>query len=240
MNKQKSANQSLQSEIDSISGRSSTEPGSRTRDASGRATPTAFDGELSRRFQTLQIQHSTIQAELSASRDVLAAREREVELLRQRVDEAEKELDGMREELGQAQARIETLLEMGQGGFAGSEDGDGVRSEEGSEEASMAFDKVRQPVVRSFLTKADEQFSKELKQWDRTRGTESESEDDDTAQYNHHLSHVAGAQAATRQAQSPQTQSQSLKQGAAWGVKAGDKTQGHKRNSSGNSGDWTQ
>jgi hypothetical protein len=58
-----------------------------------------------------------------------------VELLRQRVEEAEKELEGMREELGQAQARIETLLEMG--------DGDEGRSEEGSEEASMAFDKVR-------------------------------------------------------------------------------------------------
>ena len=65
----------------------------------------------------------------------MAAREREVELLRQRVEEAEKELEGMREELGQAQARIETLLEMG--------DGDEGRSEEGSEEASMAFDKVR-------------------------------------------------------------------------------------------------
>jgi hypothetical protein len=58
-------------------------------------------------------------------------------LLRQRVEEAEKELEGMREELGQAQARIETLLEMG--------DGDEGRSEEGSEEASMAFDKVSWP-----------------------------------------------------------------------------------------------
>ena len=67
----------------------------------------------------------------------MAAREREVELLRQRVEEAEKELEGMREELGQAQARIETLLEMG--------DGDEGRSEEGSEEASMAFDKVSKP-----------------------------------------------------------------------------------------------
>jgi len=50
----------------------------------------------------------------------------------------------MREELGQAQARIETLLEMG--------DGDEGRSEEGSEEASMAFDKVSRPIGRhSFL-----------------------------------------------------------------------------------------
>jgi len=141
LNKQKLANQSLQSEIDSLSGRQSTEPGSRTREASGRATPTAFDGELSRRMQTLQIQHQTLQAELSASRDVLAAREREVDLLRTRVEEAEREVGVLRDELGQAQVRIETLLEMGQG----SEDGLGVeRSEEGSsEEASMAFDKVR-------------------------------------------------------------------------------------------------
>ena len=72
----------------------------------------------------------------------MAAREREVELLRQRVEEAEKELEGMREELGQAQARIETLLEMG--------DGDGERSEEGSEEASMAFDKVSRPGRQAF------------------------------------------------------------------------------------------
>jgi hypothetical protein len=63
-----------------------------------------------------------------------------VELLRQRVEQAEKELEGMREELGQAQARIETLLEMG--------DGDEGRSEEGSEEASMAFDKVSRPIGR--------------------------------------------------------------------------------------------
>lgn len=143
LNKQKSANQSLQSEIDSLSGRSSTEPGSRTRDASGRATPT-FDGELSRKFQTIQIQNQTLQAELSASKDVLSAREREVDLLRQRVDEAEKVVQSLRVELEQAQARIETLLEMGE---------DGVRSEEGSDEASMAFDKVRQlrPIGRPYL-----------------------------------------------------------------------------------------
>ena len=76
-----------------------------------------------------------------------------MELLRQRVEEAEKELEGMRDELGQAQARIETLLEMG--------DGDEGRSEEGSEEASMAFDKVRQagrpslsPAIRLSLSSA--------------------------------------------------------------------------------------
>jgi hypothetical protein len=52
----------------------------------------------------------------------------------------------MREELGQAQARIETLLEMG--------DGDEGRSEEGSEEASMAFDKVCRirPIGRLLLS----------------------------------------------------------------------------------------
>lgn len=145
LNKQKLANQSLQSEIDSISGRSSTEPGSRTRDASGRATPTAIDGEMSRRYQTLQNQHTALQAELAASRDVLAAREREVDLLQMRVTEAEREVEVMRDELAQAQNRITTLLEMNQPGFEGSEDEDGLgrRSSIGSsEEASMAFDKV--------------------------------------------------------------------------------------------------
>jgi len=133
--------------MDSLSGRSSTEPGSRTRDASGRATPTAFDGELSRRMQSLQTQHSALQAELSASRDVLSAREREVDLLRMRVEEAEREVEVLRDELAQAQHRISTLLEMGQPGFeGGSEDGEGGAGRRdslgSSEEASMAFDKV--------------------------------------------------------------------------------------------------
>lgn len=149
LTKQKAANQTLQTEIDSLSGRTSTEPGSRTRDASGRATPTAFDGEASRRLQSLQSQHSALQAELAASRDVLAAREREVELLRMRVDEAEREVEVLRDDLAQAQNRITTLLEMNQPGFQmgddeyGDRDGAGRRDSMGSsEEASMAFDKV--------------------------------------------------------------------------------------------------
>jgi len=179
LNKQKSANQALQSEIDVLHGRSSNEPGSRTRDATGRAsTPTAVDGELSRRLQSLQSQHSALQAELSASRDVLAAREREVDVLRMRVEEAEREVEVLRDDLAQAQHRITTLLEMNQPGFhLGSEDESEVHrsrrdSAGSSEEASMAFDK----------------FSKELKQWDKTRlsqdmnGHEHESDDDDTTQ----------------------------------------------------------
>lgn len=149
MNKQKTANNALQAEIDQLHGRSS-EPGARTRDASGRSTP-SIDGELSRRFATLQSQHTTLQAELQASRDVLSAREREVELLRMRVEEAEREVEVLRDDLTQAQHRISTLLEMGGGnGFGlGSEDGhEEMRSEEGSEEASMAFDKVSAGVRR--------------------------------------------------------------------------------------------
>ena len=150
MNKQKESNKSLQSEMDHLAGRSS-EPGARTRDASGRNTPSSasMESDLSRRLDKLQNQHNALQAELQASRDVLAAREREADVLRMRCEEAEREVEGLRDDLTQAQQRINTLLEMGGGGgyHLGSEDGDGLdldrrRSAGSSEEASMAFDKV--------------------------------------------------------------------------------------------------
>ena len=141
LNKQKQSNTSLQTEIDQLRGRPS-EAGARTRDASGRSTP-GGDGETSRRLATLQSQHSALQAELQASRDVLTAREREVDIMRMRVEAAEREVENLRDELAQAQHRISTLLEMGGGtGFGIGDDNEDMRSEDGSEEASMAFDKV--------------------------------------------------------------------------------------------------
>jgi len=144
LNKQKAANSTLQAEIDGITGRSSTEPGARTRDASGRATPSANEAELHRRMDKLQTQHNALQAELAASRDVLSAREREVEVLRMRCEEAEREVDTLREDLSQAQQRINTLLDMGGEGFGLGSDDDRRQSlgSATSEEASMAFDKV--------------------------------------------------------------------------------------------------
>ena len=63
-----------------------------------------------------------------------------------RVDEAEREVEVLRDDLAQAQNRITTLLEMNQPGFqmeGDYEDGAGRRDSMGSsEEASMAFDKV--------------------------------------------------------------------------------------------------
>lgn len=64
-----------------------------------------------------------------------------------RVDEAEREVEVLRDDLAQAQNRITTLLEMNQPGFQmgddGYEDGAGRRDSVGSsEEASMAFDKA--------------------------------------------------------------------------------------------------
>lgn len=143
LNKQKAANVSLQTEMDGLTGRSSNEPGGRTRDASGRATPSSADGEISRRLDKLQTQYNALQAELSASRDVLSAREREVEVLRMRCEEAEREVEVLRDDLAQAQQRISTLLDMGEGGFGLGSDEDNRRDSAGSsEEASMAFDKV--------------------------------------------------------------------------------------------------
>lgn len=128
--------------MDSLTGRSSTEPGARTRDASGRATPSLADPEVNRRLEKLQAQYSALQAELGASRDVLAAREREVDVLRKRCEEADKEMAVLRDDLAEAQQRINTLLDMGGDGFSPSDD-DGRRgSLESSEEAAMAFDKV--------------------------------------------------------------------------------------------------
>jgi len=126
-------------------GRASVEPGQRS--MSGRQTPMMTDSELTRRFDKLQSQHSALQAEVTALRDVLAAREREVDVLRKRCQEAENEAETLRDELSQAQHRISTLLEMGQPGLLGSDDehgdGDGDRDWGSSEEASMTFDKVR-------------------------------------------------------------------------------------------------
>lgn len=147
MSKQKSTNTALQTELDQLHGRPS-EAGARTREASGRSTPQGIDGELQRRFTTLQSQHSSMQAELAASRDVLSAREREADVLRNRVEDAEREVEVLREDLAQAQHRINTLLGMGpglgMGSGAESVDEHGQRRASGgsSEEASMAFDKV--------------------------------------------------------------------------------------------------
>ena len=138
LSRQKTTNQSLQSEMDHLRGRASAEPGSAR--SNGRATPSPNETELSRRLTSLQNQHNAMQAELQASRDVQAAREREVEVMRMRVEEAEREVDVLRDDLQQAQQRINTLLEMR---HEFSDDGEHAKlDDEGSEEASMAFDKV--------------------------------------------------------------------------------------------------
>ncbi|ORY28504.1 hypothetical protein BCR39DRAFT_535012 [Naematelia encephala] len=213
LNKQKSANSSLQTEIDGLRGRSSTEPGARTRDASGRAAPSSNEAELSRRLDKLQNQHNAIQAELGASRDVLVAREREVDVLRMRCEEAEREVEVLRADLEEAKHRINTLLDMNQSGVQlGSEDeSDEMQHRRGSnassEEASMAFDN----------------FSKKLEQWKRTRSPQAgdETEDDDTA----HLGAPIGIETG---------------QGQGQGQEGANATTAHKRHTSDYSGDWTQ
>lgn len=120
----------------------------RSRDVSGRNTPGSAESDLSRRLDKLQSQHNALQAEHQASRDVLAAREREVEVLRMRCEEAERDVEVLRDDLAQAQHRITTLLEMGQPAFGlHSDDEDdhrALRRDSGgsSEEASTAYDKV--------------------------------------------------------------------------------------------------
>ncbi|WVQ80675.1 hypothetical protein IAT38_002780 [Cryptococcus sp. DSM 104549] len=176
LNKQKATNATIQSELDHLRGRSS---------ASGRSTPSSssiLETDLQRRLTTLQNQHQKLQEDFSASQDVLSARNREVDLLRMRVDETERELEGLREDYAQAQHRIQTLLDVR--GVSETDDED-----EGSEEASMAFDKL----------------TNELKQWERSRspggaGTRpDDSDDDDTVHIPAQLN--GGGHAASTQAQ---------------------------------------
>ena len=84
----------------------------------------------------------------------------------------------------------------------------------------------------STLNIANVQFSKELKQWDRTRGSDSDSEDDDTAQYN--------LPAGNHKQQGPGQGMKSPALGSAGAVKGKTGGGGHKRNSSEYSGDWAQ
>lgn len=170
LNKQKATNTALLAELDTLRGRSpSTEPGGTRSFGSGRATPS--DGELSRRLTTLQSQYSTLQAELQASQDVLSARNREVDLLRMRSEEADRENEALREDLAQAQHRIATLLEMGQADMhMGSDDERLALRRDSSSDGgtSMAFDK----------------FTKELKQWERARSPDAHSVSDDEKRIN--------------------------------------------------------
>lgn len=189
LTKQKASNISLSAELDSLRGRSSVEPGG-TRSITGRSTPS--EGDANRRLHTLQNQYSTLHAELQASQDVLSARNREVDVLRMRCEEADRECDALRDDLAQAQHRIATLLEMNQSGIhLGSDDDDDDVDDErialrrGSSAssdggASMAFDK----------------FTKELKQWERARSPDLGADGDSSALLLDHDDVVRSAGAA--------------------------------------------
>ncbi|WRT67696.1 uncharacterized protein IL334_004668 [Kwoniella shivajii] len=225
LNKQKATNVTLQTELDSIRG----QPGNRSRDLSGRSTPSSsagLEGELTRKLNLLTNQHTKLQEDFQASQDVLNARNREVELLRMRIEESEREIENLRDDLDQARQRIHTLLAVGV--TSDNEDHDHDRlngmddddddENDGSEEASMAFDK----------------FTKELKQWERSRspGNENDIErdnesDDDTAQLpslsNHSNGHNNAAAATAGSHMN--------------GTGNGNR---HQRHSSEYSGDWVQ
>lgn len=165
LNKQKATNTTLLSELDGMRGRAGSPL---TRSISGRTTPS--ESELMRKIQTLQNQYTALQAELQASQDTLNARNREWDLLRSRVEDNERDNEALREDLAQAQHRIETLLAINPSGMMGSDDEDdrlgalrrgSTASSDGG--TSMAFDK----------------FTKELKQWERARSPDTHDEESD-------------------------------------------------------------
>ncbi|WWC88764.1 uncharacterized protein L201_003677 [Kwoniella dendrophila CBS 6074] len=225
LNKQKATNSTLQTELDSMRGG----PGTRTRDlsSSGRSTPSLLNSEnveLNKKINLLNNQLTKLQEDYQASQDVLNARNREVELLRMRIEEYERDLEILREDLDQSKQRIQTLLEVGvttpgggqNGGLGDDDDQDEDEEEDGSEEASMAFDK----------------FTKELKQWERSRspGNESEEDSDDD---DDNTAHFPGGSTSSHSHNNHIGQQQHINN------KSGS-SGGHKRHSSEYSGDWVQ
>ena len=145
LTRQKQTNATLQADLDGLRGISSTEAGSRTRE-SGRATPSS-EGELQRKLQTLTAQHAATQSELAAMRTVLTAREQELEISRAQTQEISREIEALRDELDEAHGRIAMLLDVDQSGMRY---GDGKRPDSvvSSDEATMAFDKVGDPLTK--------------------------------------------------------------------------------------------
>lgn len=229
LHKQKATNTTLLTELDGLRGRPGSVDPHHTgmRSLSGRNTPS--DGDVQRKISALQHQYTTLQAELQASQDTLAARNREFDLLRSRSDEADRENELLREDLAQAQHRIGTLLEMNQSGINLASDDEDERlplnmrrgssaSSDGG--TSMAFDK----------------FTKELKQWERARSPDAEA-----AAMNVQRAPGHGINGAA-----PAGNNNPFTNGSAHHpastlpniVSVGDAT--HERNSSTYSGDWTQ
>ncbi|WVF69370.1 hypothetical protein IAT40_004146 [Kwoniella sp. CBS 6097] len=214
LNKQKATNTTLQTELDNVRG----QPGTRTRDLSGRSTPSSSEGELQRKLSTLQHQHQKLQEDFNASQDVLNARNREVELLRMRVEETERECEGLREDLEQARQRIQTLLEVG---VVSDDDDD---EEGGSEEASMAFDK----------------FTKELKQWERSRSPGGSDDEGDLSGDDTIHMPMPGSSAGAPLGAAVGTGNNKKDEGVKTSRAGAGSGMGHRRNSSEYSGDWVQ
>ncbi|KAL1412939.1 hypothetical protein Q8F55_000688 [Vanrija albida] len=240
LNKQKTTNSQLIAELDGYRGRAgSTEPGARG--ISGRSTPSVSEGELHRRLNTLQSQYVSLQQELQASQDVLNARQREVDLLRMRSEEAERDNEALRDEVAQCQHRIDTLLEMNQSGIhLGSDDGGeriGLRRH-----SSASTDGVTSTVF--------DKFTNELKQWERARSPDAHTDVELPMFHNddHVLEHTgahAGANGTAHKTapltinHSTSPKSNNPFTGAAVQAAAALNDVGnHQRNSSSYSGDW--
>ena len=123
LGKQKSLNSSLQTELDAARSSSSTEPGTRTRGVNGRNTPVSEDDVVRSQLGDAQRQNHRLTSENRDLRRRVESLEQDLENLRSRLTDSQREADDRlshMEQLEQEIERLESSLTLARSGGDGA------------------------------------------------------------------------------------------------------------------------